>query len=125
MLPIEEPRKRRPKPRERSRSGSTRCIVCAAPGKLGPSAMPSRTRTISSTAKLGTTACIAAIDDHTRTDASKPRRAPARSSHQPASGVAIRYATEKIEVSQPYSVSEMSSALVTVGARTASVERSM
>ena len=66
----------------------------------------------------------AAIVDHTMTDQISVRRAPARSIHHPAIGVAIRYATENADDNQPYAVSEMSSCLVTVGARTASVVRS-
>jgi hypothetical protein len=59
------------------------------------------------------------------TEATSPRRAPARSIHQPASGVAIRYAKANADWSQPYSVSEMFSAVVTEGASTPNVARSM
>ena len=64
-----------PKPRGGRRGGSTRCIVCAAPGKLGPSATPSAIRSANSTPKPGASAWSAATDgphEH-RPDEAAPR----------------------------------------------------
>jgi hypothetical protein len=90
MPPIELPVNSTPKPRARSAGGSTRWIVCAAPGKLGPSTTPSAIRNANRTPNPGMTAWSAATTVHASTEPTRPRRAPIRSIHQPDSGVAMR-----------------------------------
>ena len=101
MLPNVAPETRKPKPRERSPEGSTRPIVCAPPGKPGPSARPSEMRATRRAAKPGTAACSADTTDHTSTETTSPRRAPARSIHHPESGPETRYASANADVSEP------------------------
>ena len=51
-------------------------------------------RSAISTPSVGASAWSAATTDHSATEPTSPRRAPIRSIHQPASGVATRYAIE-------------------------------
>jgi hypothetical protein len=124
VAPIELPVKSRPNPAERWPGGSTRRIVCAAPGNDGASAAPSATRIAKSAPKPGTSACAPETTDHASTATTRPRRAPTRSTTRPARGAQTRYAIENAARSCPSCSRVMPRASRTVGARTASVWRS-